>query len=115
VTIDDATGDVLTVERLDLTTHPGLALGEMDFYIENERILKQVPIKSFFPEFNLNSDNVNESVYVFKTMQTLPPLLQFRMVIKFPAAFFTDTLGQTTHLFCQLAGPGGLFAPKQNY
>lgn len=115
VTVDDVTAEVLTVERLDLATHPGFASGEMDFFIENQRILKQVPFRSFFPEFNLNSDNENESVYVFKTMQTLPPLLQFKMSVKFPDGFFTPVIGQTTYLYCSLAGPGGLFNPKANY
>ena len=52
VSVDQATQEVTEVRQLDLTTDHGITMGEMDFFIVNQRLIRPLSIRSFFPEFN---------------------------------------------------------------
>jgi len=115
VSVDQASGDITEVRQLDLTTDPGIATGEIEFFIVNQRLIRPLSVRSFFPEFNQWSDHVEESVKIWDTQLVVPPLLKFRVTIQFPEGFFTDVVNTDTYLFMTLGGPGGIFAPKANY
>jgi len=116
VTIVDATGVVSSVRELDLTTDPGYAMGQLQFFIVNSRVIRPFPIRSFFPQFNENSDFAEQSVKNWDTKLVIPPLMEFKCQVDFVAGFFTAPAeGSSAYLFMTIGGPGGIFAPKQNF
>jgi len=110
-----ATGEFDTVRSLDLSTDPGFSMGEFDFMIDNNRVIKPIPVSSFFPEFNSNSGSTIESVFGFDSQIVIPPLLQIKGTIKFPAGFFTTVALENTYLRLTIEGPGAIFAPQSNF
>lgn len=115
LSIDNATGNIVAQRALALTTDPGFAAGQLQQYIDNSRIMKLLPMRSFFPEFNAEADHALCAVKEFDTQLTLPPLIEFKTQVDFPAGFYTATEGRTDYLGYTLGGPGSLFAPKANF
>jgi len=101
------------VRELNLITDFGIAMGEFEFTIENQRVLKPFPVRSFFPQFNSDSESETQSVLEFDTQIILPPLLNFKASFKFPNKFFTSD--KDVYLCMTIGGAGGIFAPKSNY
>lgn len=116
ITMRDADNSLVSVEQLDLAAHPGFASGEIEFYIVNQRVIRPLSIRSFFPQFNADADHALETVKLWDTKLVIPPLLEFKCSIKFQPQFFTAPgEGQSTYLFMTIGGPGGIFAPKNNF
>lgn len=115
VDIDDATGSVLVVSPLTIGGYPTYFLSEVEFQIENQRVLKPLPLRSFTPEFNPDTDNNLCTVFEFDTQIVIPPLLNFKATVKFQPGFYTPEAGTSRYLVCTIGGPGGIFAPKSNY
>lgn len=115
VTVDDATGDWLFVDPLTLNNFPAFNMGQVEFQIENQRVLKPIPVRSFAAEFNPASDNDNCNVLEFDTQLIIPPLQSFKASLQLPPNWFTPTLGRTNYLVMTIGGAGGIFAPKSNY
>lgn len=115
VSVLQATGVVTEVRQLDLTTDTGISMGEIEFFIVNQRLIRPLSVRSFFPEFNQWADHTEENVKIWDTQLIIPPLLKFRVNIRFPEGFFTNVALTDTYLFMTLGGPGGIFAPKANY
>lgn len=111
----DATGAWASMEALDLTNYPGFNLAEIEVQIENQRVVKPIPVKSFSPQFNPAADNDFCHVMEFDTQIVIPPLQSFKVVLKVPPGWFTAQAGTTPYLICTMGGPGGIFAPKANY
>jgi len=115
VSVTDATGVISDVVPLTLTANPGFAAGEMAFFIVNTRVLRPMPLKSFFPEFNDQSDSTIQTVFNFDTDLVVPPLLEFKVSTQFPEGFYTAVEGTTDHLVCTIGGPGAIFAPGETF
>lgn len=112
---DQATGVWQTIEGFNIGNFPGFAMGEMEVFIVNNRVMRPIPLKSFFPDFNKDADSSQDTVKLWDTQIVIPPLQEFRVDVKFPPGFFTAAQGIDTYLFLTLGGPGGLFAPKSNF
>ena len=116
ITRDDATGEFTVQRTLALGTDAGLIMGEIEVQIENQRVVKPIPLRSFVPEFNPYADNDIVNVFEFLTQIVIPPLLTFKGTVKFPAGSIpTPAAGTTNFLALTFGGPGGIFAPKSNY
>jgi len=115
VTRDEATNTWDSVEALNLAAFPGIAMGQFEFFIENQRVVKPIPLRSFFPEFNVASDSNVETVFEFDTSIVIPPLVNFRAVVEFPENFFANIIGKEIRLMLTLAGTGAIFNPRANY
>lgn len=110
-------GTVTKQEPLDLALAPYAMMGEFIFMIDNDRVLKSIPLRSFDPQFNPDADANNTNVFEFDTQLVVPPLIEFTAKIKIPDGAL-DTLipvdGRVL-LGVTLGGPGALFAPKNTY
>lgn len=112
----DTTNSLWSDSRaLDLATDAGFAQGELEIFVSNSRVIKTLPIKSFFPEFNKSAYNDNGSVFTFDSIQVLPPLLDFKVQLRFPDNFFTAVAETDVYLQVGLSGAGGIFNPQANY
>jgi len=112
---DDASDTFITQRELTTVTDPALLMGTVETQIENQIVVKQLPLRSFAPQFN-NSGQFNiDAVYDFQTKIAFLPLLNFQANIKFPVGFITPPVGQTVFLAFTLGGPGAIFSPRNNY
>lgn len=107
----------IEVRPLDLATDFGMSMGEFEFNIENQRVLKPFPVRSFFPEFNSDSESNVQSVLEFDTQIVIPPLLNFKASFKFPlnSIIVPENKDQVSYIGCTIGGAGGIFAPKSNF
>lgn len=108
-------GDFLNITRLDGSFEAGISMGEFDFQIENQRVLKPIPMRSVLPQFNKSAIGFEQTNFEFETQIVIPPLLEFKMTCKFPKLFFAELDGIDTYLVATIGGAGGIFAPKSNY
>ena len=116
ITQDTLTGAFTEVRPLDLSTDAGLFMGEVEIQIENQRVIKPIPLRSYQPEFNPDADNALVTVLEYDTQIVIPPLLTFKATVKFPAGSIPTPAENTVdYLAFTMGGPGGIFAPKSNY
>lgn len=105
-------GAYATVEQLSLaTTLPAILLAEFNFSIANSDVIKQLPVLSFLPEFNKNSENELSTSFDFDTQVVIPPLLEY-------VASLRLTRGTTiadTFLRLTIEGSGAIIAPRTTF
>lgn len=58
--------------------------GTLDFNIANVRVLKELPILSFLPDFNPDAENALSTNYEFKTLITIQELLEYIGTLRLP-------------------------------
>lgn len=112
---DDTTKEFVTMRRLSVVVDPALLMGTMEMQIENQIVVKEIPMRSFAPEFNQASQFNEDGVYEFQTKIAFLPLLNFQANIKFPVSFITPPVGQDVFLSMTLGGAGAIFTPKGAY
>lgn len=108
-----AEGIPTSVRELSLTTDGPIAAGEFHFRIDNDRVIKPLPVLSWFDNFNKSSEFTGDQVYEFDTQIVIPPLIQIAGNLQvndydpldYPNGFLRLTI----------EGPGGIFAPKANF
>lgn len=115
----DAAGVVVSQRAFTVAIAPAMMMGDVQFQIENSRVLKPIPLRSFDPTFNADSDSEAQNVYEFDTNLVIPPLLEFTATLRIPDGaldgFIPEPGTGDAYIACTIGGPGGIFAPKSNY
>lgn len=91
-----------------------LQLCEFSFQTANAEVIKNVPIMSWFPEFNKNAENQVNYNFEFDTQISLQPLLEFVAMLRIPPvgslpADFKYQIRLT------LEGVGAIIAPRTTF
>lgn len=110
-----ASQPIIEQRRIVLTLDPALMAGTMEVQIENNIVVKPLPIRSFATEFNNAAENNIDGVYDFLTKIALLPLLNFQANVKMVPGFFTLPVDTDVYIGLTLGGPGAIFAPRSNY
>jgi len=101
------TTDINSVRDLALGTDPVFAKGELDLQITESRVIKKLPMLSFFPEFNKNGASATYNNFEFDTQLVIQPLLNFSVRVRSQGVTTADTYLQMT-----IEGVGSLLSPK---
>ena len=110
VTLIPATG-LHTIAPMTIAAFPDIALGELIIDITTQKVMKPIPVLSFFPEFNKSAYHQNYTNFEFNTQLVIPPLLEFVSVLRVaiqPAIADTD-------LRFTMGGVGAILAPKRTF
>jgi len=85
-----------------------IATGELTFEVANSKVIKPIPLLSFYPEFNKNAYHVEYNNFEFDTQIVIPPLLEFVFPIRtsFQPAVADNFLRFTVE------GVGSIIAPR---
>lgn len=102
----------VTIEEFSLaTTNPTILLSEFGFSIANSDVIKQLPVLSFLPQFNKNSENELSTSFDFDTQVIIPPLLEYIAYLRLPASV---TIADT-YLRLTIEGSGAIIAPRTTF
>jgi len=112
---DSTTGEFLNQRKLVLGSDPSLLMGVVEMRIENQIVIKELPLRSWATEYNQAAENNIDGVYDFQTKIAFLPLLNFRAAVQFPVDFITPPVGQNVFLGFTLGGPGAIFSAKNNF
>jgi len=112
ITQDPETGTFDTVERFQLNDVPGITLGEFGFSIANSEVIKNVPVLSWFPEFNKYAENAINNNFDFDTQIVIPPLLEFVATLR-TAAYTVPTA--KSYIRLTIEGTGAIIAPRTTF
>lgn len=108
VKIDPLTDAITQVLPITLAAFPAIAAGEFGFEVANSLVIKNVPIMSWLPEFNKNSENALNTSFEFDTLVSIQPLLEYVASIR--------VLGQpvvaTNFLRLTIEGVGSIMAAR---
>jgi len=105
-------GGVDTVAQLSLaTTDSNILVSELSFSIANSDVIKQLPVLSFLPEFNKNSENELSTSFDFDTQVVIPPLLEYVATLRLPVGV---TLADS-FLRLTIEGSGAIIAPRTTF
>lgn len=109
--------DVQTLEEAGLRH---IYASNLDFYITNNRVIKELPLFSFKAEFNKFSKHENNENFPFDTDIAIPPLFEFRCELTIPCApaFAGEEelqLQGGQYLMCAIEGPAAIQAPKTTF
>lgn len=108
----DENGIFITVDRLQLNDIPGVTLSEFGFAIANSEVIKNVPVLSWFPEFNKYAENAINNNFDFDTQVVIPPLLEFVATLRTTAYTVPTT---ATFLRLTIEGTGAIIAPRTTF
>jgi len=110
VTVNPATG-LFTLTPLTIAAFPNLALGELIIDITTQKVMKAIPILSFFPETNKSAYHQEYTSFEFNTQLIIPPLLEFLVGVRVPI----QPLIADTDLRFTMGGVGAILAPKRTF
>jgi len=105
---EDAVTGLFTVTPMTIGTFSNIAMGELVIDITTQKVMKPIPVMSFFPEFNKSAYHQNYTSFEFNTQITIMPLLEFSVNLRvpiLPAIAVTD-------LRWTMGGVGSILAPK---
>lgn len=109
---DIATGDFLSMRKLVVGSDAPMLMGTVETQIENQIVVKELPLRSYATEFNQAAENNVDGVYEYQTKIAFLPLLNFQANLKLPVNFITIPAGQNVYLAFTLGGAGAIFTPK---
>lgn len=89
-----------------------LSLSEFGMSIANSDVIKNLPILSWSPEFNKNSENQLNNNYEFDTQVVIPPLLEYVCTLRIPAA---GVVPRGTKIRLTIEGAGAIIAPRTTF
>ena len=112
ITKDTETGVYNSVDRLQLNDIPGVTLAEFGFSIANSEVIKNVPVLSWFPEFNKYAENAINNNFDFDTQVVIPPLLEFVATLR-TSTYTVPTV--ETYLRLTIEGTGAIIAPRTTF
>ena len=112
ITLDEETGVYNSVDRLQLNDIPGVTLAEFGFSIANSEVIKNVPVLSWFPEFNKYAENAINNNFDFDTQVVIPPLLEFVATLR-TSTYTVPTV--KTYLRLTIEGTGAIIAPRTTF
>jgi len=104
----DAVTNLHTVTPLTVGGFPNLAMGELVIDITTQKVMKPIPIMSFFPEFNKSAYHQNYTSFEFNTQIVINPLLEFNVNLRVP---IQPAIADTDLRFT-MGGIGSILAPK---
>jgi hypothetical protein len=106
------TGGINLVEQFTLAgTDANLLVSELSFSIANSDVIKQLPVLSFLPEFNKNSENELSTSFDFDTQVVIPPLLEYVATLRLPIGVTEP--GKFLRL--TIEGSGAIIAPRTTF
>lgn len=85
--------------------------GTIDFNIANNRVLKELPVLSFLPDFNPDAENALSTNYEFKTMITIQELLEYVATLRLP----NYTSIKDTYLRLTIQGAGAIINTRTTF
>ena len=93
-----------------------MATSELDFFIANSQVIKQLPC-SFVqgPNFNPTANNTNDHAFGFSTDIVIPPLLEFVATLRTTSYATGADLAGFTHIQCFIQGTAGILAPQTTF
>jgi len=87
-------------------------LGEWNFFIANNQVIKQLPwVLSFGQGFNVTATNENDQAFGTFTDIVIPPLLEFVLTYRIN----TYTAQTSRRLVCFIEGTAGILAPQTTF
>jgi len=92
-----------------------ILLGELDFFIANNQVIKSLPSSVFNPTSNPNAQNNNDVAFETATDIVIPPLLEFICVLKTPTLTGVTPAITDNHLRLQIEGTAGILAPQTTF
>ena len=117
----DAANNTITASLNGLTFTAGdpavpFATGELDFFIANSQVIKQLPT-SFVngPNFNPTANNTNDHAFGFATDIVIPPLLEYIANLRTTSYATGADLQGYTHIQCFIYGTAGIIAPQTTF
>lgn len=92
------------------------ATGELDFFIANSQVIKQLPT-SFVQgsNFNPTANNTNDHAFGLATDIVIPPLLEYIANLRTTSYATGADLQGYTHLQCFIYGTAGIIAPQTTF
>lgn len=99
------------VSAIGPVTQSQVQAGELEIEIANNKVLKRMPISSILPQFNKNSEHINNNNFEFDTQIVIPPQLEFSFNLRL------DNPANVDDTFIRLAveGVGSIVNTKQTY
>jgi hypothetical protein len=117
----DAVNNTITASLQGLAFTAGdtavpFATGELDFFIANSQVIKQLPT-SFVqgPNFNPTANNTNDHAFGFSTDIVIPPLLEYIATLRTTSYSTGVDLQGYTHIQCFIQGTAGIIAPQTTF
>lgn len=96
----------------ETTLAAAMATGDIDFYIANSQVVKNLPAIVANQDFNPTQSSNQDNVFNMSTDIVIPPLLEFVLVLK------TTSLPApvaATHIRCSIRGTAGILAPQTTF
>jgi hypothetical protein len=110
VTVSEA-GVFETISQIKLGINANILLSEFSFSIANSEVIKNVPVLSWLPEFNKQSENSLNTNFEFDTQVVIQPLLEFIATLRLPAGVTTAN----AFLRLTIEGTGAIIAPRTTF
>ena len=89
-----------------------MGTGDIDFYIANSQVVKNLPAIVCNELFNPTSNNAQDGVFNLFTDIVIPPLLEFVLVLRTTPP---PTPTAATHVRCYIRGTAGILAPQTTF
>lgn len=102
---------LFTVVPFTLAAFPNIAMGEIVIDITTQKVMKPMPVMSFFPEMNKSAYHVAYTNFEFNTQLVIPPLLEFGVNLRVPV----QPAIANTDLRWTMGGVGAILAPKRTF
>lgn len=117
----DAVNNTITASLNGLAFTAGdtavpFATGELDFFIANSQVIKQLPT-SFTQgsNFNATANNTNDHAFSLATDIVIPPLLEYIANLRTTSYATGADLQGYTHLQCFIYGTAGIISPQTTF
>lgn len=113
-TLDKLTGQFTKFEPVSTagtSPSPLILNGTLDINIANVRVLKELPVLSFMPDFNPDAENALSTNYEFKTLITIQELLEYIATLRLPNYTGIDD----TYLRLTIQGAGAIINTRTTF
>jgi len=100
-----------TIAAMTIGVFPEIALGELVLDITTQKVMKPIPLMSFFAEFNKSAYHTDYTNFEFDTQLSIPPLLEFVAAMRVPI----QPAIVDTDLRFTMGGVGAILAPKTTF
>jgi len=117
----DAVNNTITASLNGLNFTAGdtavpFATGELDFFIANSQVIKQLPTGfTFGSNFNPTAVNTNDHAFSLATDIVIPPLLEYVASLRTTSYATGADLQGFTHIQCFIYGTAGILAPQTTF
>jgi len=105
---ENVVSGLFTVTPMTFGAFPNIAMGELIIDITTQKVMKPIPVMSFFPEVNKSAYHQEYTNFEFNTQIIIQPLLEFNVNLRVPI----QPLIADTDLRWTMGGVGSILAPK---